>query len=304
MPHEFLATVPFDLADLHVFHLLADAGSFTLAARRAGLTQSSLTRRIQAMEEKLGVPLVERTTRRVSLSPAGAFLREQTRRLITDVDVLLKRFAEEHAQARREVKVGVSRSISLAHLPGLFAANQRHQPDLLTRVTHADSANLLEALDHRELDLGILCPPPRLPASLGITHRFQDNFVFIAPKTLPLPAAKPGTQRYRQWLLTQRWLMLAPNTQTARVMKQWLEEQDLPLEPTMQLDSFDVIIHLVAMDMGVALVPQRALAAFTRKRSLQRLPWKTRFFRELVVISRKDKNPPEHLRRFVENVLF
>ncbi len=304
MAHEYLSTVPFDLADLHLFHLLAEVGSFTAAAQRAGLTQSSLTRRIQVMETKLGVALVERTTRRVSLSPAGVFLREHSTRLITDVDAILQRMQQDYAGARREVRVGVSRSISLAHLPGLFAANQRHQPELLTRVTHADSATLLEKLDQRDLDLGILCRPTRLPTSLGITHRFCDNFVMIGPQGLKVPDSKPTTQRYRAWLMSQRWLMLSATTQTAKVMRAWLTEQGLAVEPVMELDSFDVLISLVAMDMGVALVPQRALAGFTRRRALQRLPWKARFSRDLVVVARKDKNPPEHLRRFVDHVLF
>ena len=64
--HEYLSAAPFDLDDLHIFHLLAETAHFTHAARRAGLTQSSLTRRVQSMEQKLGVPLFERSTRRVS----------------------------------------------------------------------------------------------------------------------------------------------------------------------------------------------------------------------------------------------
>eukprot|EP01031_Cornospumella_fuschlensis_P016731 gene16731-20461_t len=102
MVHEYLSTVPFDLSDLHMVHLLAETGNFTRAAHRAGLTQSSLTRRIQAMEEKLGIPLFERTTRRVRLTEAGRFVHAESARLISDVANLLQRVREDYTEARRE----------------------------------------------------------------------------------------------------------------------------------------------------------------------------------------------------------
>lgn len=304
MAHEYLSTVPFDLADLHLFHLLAETGSFTRAAQRAGLTQSSLTRRIQGMELKLGAALFERTTRRVRLTDAGRFLQDQSARLIGDVASLLQRVREDYASARREVRVGVSRSISLAHLPGLFAANQRLHPEILTRVTHGDSSIIIDSLDQRKLDLAVVCPPKRLPPHLLITHHFTDTFTLVASKSFPLPSSRPGTLPYRHWLLSQRWLLLHPQAETSRQLSTWLTTQQLTVQPAMELDSFDVIIHLVALGMGIAWVPQRALAAFPRRRSIQRLPWKQRFSRELVVLARKERQPPRHLTQFVKNILF
>jgi DNA-binding transcriptional LysR family regulator len=304
MPHEYLSTVPFDLADLHVFHLLAETGSFTSAAHRAGLTQSSLTRRIQAMEQKLGAALFERTTRRVSLTEAGQYLLSESARLVGDVAAVLKRVREQFTEARLEVRVGVSRSISLAHLPGLFSANQRLHPQVLTRVSHNDSSTLLAALDQKRLDLAVLCPPRRLPPSVMITHRFDDAFTIIAPPQLQPPKSRVVSSAYRTWLMSQHWLSLHRQAQTSLQLKSWLVSQDLPIEPGMELDSYDVIIHLVALGMGLAIVPQRAIAAFPRRHSIQRLPWKARFTRELVVLARKERQPPPHLLRFVDNILF
>jgi DNA-binding transcriptional LysR family regulator len=88
------------------------------------------------MENKLEVMLFERTTRRVLLTEAGEFMRLHSRRVLGDVDAVMQRLRMEFAGARKEVKVGVSRSITLAHLPGLFAANQRLHPEVLTRVYH------------------------------------------------------------------------------------------------------------------------------------------------------------------------
>ena len=87
-------------------------------------------------------------------------------------------------------------------------------------------------------------------------------------------------------------------------MRRWLKRQGLRVEPTMELDSFDLIINLVASGMGVALVPQRALALYRRRQSIVRLELKPMFSRDLVVLARKHRKLPEHVAGFIENVLF
>lgn len=304
MLHDYLATAPFDLRDLHHFHALAESGSFTLAARSVGLTQSSLTRVIQGMEERLGVTLFERTTRRVTLTEAGLYLKQHSRRLVGDVDAVLKRMREEFTEARREVKVGISRSVTLAHLPGIFSASQRHQPEVFTRVYHQDSTAIIESLDQRELDLGILTSPRRLPTSLEVTHRFEDVFTLIAAREHVPPPATANARAWKSWLCVQRWLMLDSAMNTGRALQAWLAAQGLEMEPAMELDSFDVIIQLVATGMGIGLVPRRALAAFARRQALQRLAWKPRFTRELAVLARKERKRAAHVQAFVGHILF
>jgi len=76
-----------------------------------------------------------------------------------------------------------------------------------------------------------------------------------------------------------------------------------PIESVGQ-PSFDLIINLVALGMGVSFVPIRALALYGRKRTLTRHSVPERFVRELVVLVRKHRKAPEHLTRFVDNVLF
>jgi DNA-binding transcriptional LysR family regulator len=78
----------------------------------------------------------------------------------------------------------------------------------------------------------------------------------------------------------------------------------LKIEPSVQLDNFDLIITLVAIGMGVSFVPIRALALYGRKKRLVRLPMQTRFERELVVLTRKRRKQPDHLEEFVKNILF
>ena len=112
--NQFLSTVPFDLYELALFHLVVKHRSFTKAAEIAGLTQSAITRQMQGVETSLGIQLLERTTRNVRVTPAGEFLFAEAARLLGDVDRSLHHLAQEFAGARKEIRVDVSRTISLS----------------------------------------------------------------------------------------------------------------------------------------------------------------------------------------------
>lgn len=302
--HEYLKTAPFDIYELHLFHLVAEHRSFTKAAERAGVTQSAVTRQVQGIEESLGVNLFERTTRSVELTPAGQMLLAESGRLLGSIDQVLQRIREEFADAKKEVRIAVSRSVSLAYLPGFFHANLRRQPQIGYRVSCEPSIEVLSALQKNEIDLGVVCPPARLPATLRITHRFTDAFVLIAPNQMA-DAATIQTKRTRlDWANRQNWLFLDESTNTGRRLGTWLRHEGIDAEPSMTLDSFDLIINLVALGMGVACVPIRALALYPRKQNIRRIEWPNRFSRELVVLVRKNRQLPPHISHFIENVLF
>jgi len=304
--HELLSRRPFDLYQLHLFRLVAESGSFTRTAQVTGLTQSAITRQIQGIEQQLGLRLLNRTTRTVTITEAGRFLLQGSAPVLGDVDVLLRRLREEYADVPREVRVGVSRSVSLSHLPGFFSANLRQGPTVISRVSYESSQTILQSLESDALDLGVLLPPGRLSTRLRITHRFRDAFTFIANRDQlerdSVSLKKPMALGH--WLENQPWLALQDTTQTGRRLTAWLRQQKLQIKPAMELDNFDLIINLVALGMGVSLVPQRALALYTRRRALVRLPWPKRFSRELVIVIRRERKTPEHLQRFVDNILF
>jgi DNA-binding transcriptional LysR family regulator len=304
--NDFLNTSPFDLYELSLFHLVVKHRSFTKAAQAAGLTQSAMTRQIQGVEHSLGIDLLERTTRSVRLTKAGEFLFHESARLLGDVDRSLRRLKEDFTDARKIIRVGVSRSIGLAHLPGFFHANLRQVSNVGYHVSYKSSAEILSALETNDLDLGVLCPPARLPRTLGITHRFTDAFTLIAPteraeQFAALPKSKPARNA---WLHKQPWLLIDENTNTGNQLRKWMARLGLKIEATMQLDSFDLIITLVSLGMGVSFVPMRALALYGRKKSLTRLHLPDRFERELVIVMRRHRKQPQHLADFIKNILF
>jgi DNA-binding transcriptional LysR family regulator len=303
--HEYLARKPFDLYALHLYHLLVKHGSFTKAAREAGLSQSAMTRQMQALEERLGVDLITRTTRSVSLTEAGDYLAKESARLLGGVSATLEGLQSTFGNARPVVRVGVSRTVAMAHIPGLFHANQQRLPSVACQVKYQTSAEILSALEQHELDVGVLSPPSPLPGSVKVTHKFKDAFTLIGSKSLAKTRPKsPRADHQLRWLQQQPWLMIQGSTVTGTLMRRWLTRRGLKLEPAMELDSFDLIINLVASGMGVSLVPQRALALYRRRQSIERLAFEPRFSRDLVVVTRKHRKLPSHVSAFVDNVLF
>jgi DNA-binding transcriptional LysR family regulator len=303
--HQFLATMPFDFYELALFHLVVKYRSFTKAAEIAGLTQSAITRQMQGVENSLGIQLLERTTRSVHVTPAGEFLYRESARLLGDLEQSLNHLAQEFAGARKEIRVDVSRTIGLAYLPGFFHANLRHLPQIGYRVTCQSSSEILAALEAHEQDIGVLCPPTRLPRTLTVTHQFEDAFTLVVATTLSSELQKITKTRARmEWLKKQNWLLIEERSNTGNQLRSWMHRQGWQAEPIMQLDNFDFIINLVSLGMGISFVPIRALALYNQRRKLVRVPMPNRFTRELVVVIRKHRKTPTHIEQFIANVLF
>jgi len=304
--NEFLATLPFDLYELSLFHLVAETGSFTRAGREAGLSQSAITRQILGMEAQLGVRLFERTTRHVGLAPAGKILYQKSGPILRTTNDLVRELQHEFHLVPRTLRVGVARSIGLAYLPGYFFAFQKKFPKVQLQIAQRTSNEIVAAVEARELDVGLICPPPHLPTTLRITHRFSDEFTTILPSDSPV-ISETGTtkiRRLKQAVPKLPWLLIDREGNTGTGLYQWLRQQRCPIEPAMELDSFDAIVTLVSLGLGASIVPHRVLPLYISRRTVRRINIKPRFVRELAVIVRKNRKQPEHLAGFVENVLF
>ena len=304
--HNYLATAPFDLYQLHLFHLVAKTASFTKAAQCAGLTQSAVTRQISGMESSLGVPLFERTTRYVALTAAGRLLSEKSTTILQSTSDLLKRLQEDFNLAPATLRIGVARSIGLAYLPGFFFSFQKTHPSVQLHLTQGTSEEIINGVQERVLDAGLVCPPRQLARLLQLTHRFQDAFTFIAPTHAPeSPELRRGTlKEVQNHFRHYRWLLLDSRSNTGGQLQKWLAAQGCPIEPAMELDSFDMIVNLVSLGLGVSLVPHRALPLYLQRRGVRRISIKNIFARELGVIVRKNRKLGEPLSSFVKSILF
>lgn len=91
---------------------------------------------------------------------------------------------------------------------------------------------------------------------------------------------------------------------TRVVLDEWIELRNAEIEPEMELDSFDVMVQLVELGLGVAFVPRRTLSAFRRGKGIHRVEVGAAPTREIGVFTRKQPQPSEEVDRFVEGILF
>jgi DNA-binding transcriptional LysR family regulator len=301
--NEYLTRRPFDLYGIELVKLVASARSFTVAAQNAGLTQSAITRHIQGIEERVGARLFERTTRTVKLTEAGEYFVSESRRIAGDVENLTQQMTSRFSDAPPIVRIGLARSVGLSYYPGFLMESRRKQPELLMRISQDLSPNLLQQLEAGDLDVAVVTAPPKLSDRLQAAHRFEDAFVFVAPKSYSLPP-RATLKALTRWSADHPWILLDENTETGRLMRRWLRGRGFSTQAAMQADNFDLIINLVAMGLGVSLVPHRALALYARNHHIQRIRTKDRFTRKLSVVVRKHRALSTPIKAFVDNILF
>lgn len=114
--------------ELQVFVAVVEAGSFTAAADRLDIAKSAVSRRVSALEERLGVQLLRRTTRRLNLTETGQSFYEQSARILADLDEAEAAAAQEHGELRGVLRVALPLSFGVRHMSEPIAAFSRLHP--------------------------------------------------------------------------------------------------------------------------------------------------------------------------------
>jgi DNA-binding transcriptional LysR family regulator len=102
--------------DLQVFVAVVEAGSFTAAAERLDIAKSALSRRVSALEARLGVQLLRRTTRRLNLTKTGQSFYERSARILADLEEAESAVAQEHGELRGSLRVALPLSFGVRHM--------------------------------------------------------------------------------------------------------------------------------------------------------------------------------------------
>ena len=113
--------------DLQAFVAVVEAGSFTAAAERLDSAKSAISRRVSALEERLGVQLLRRTTRRLNLTATGRSFYERSARILADLEEAESAVAQEHGELRGTLRVALPLSFGIRHMCEPIALfSQRH----------------------------------------------------------------------------------------------------------------------------------------------------------------------------------
>src|SRR3954469_14581498 len=116
--------------DLGFFSVLASAGSLSAAARELGITTPAVSKHLALMESRLGVPLVVRTTRRMSLTPEGELYLESARRILGEIDAMEEVLGVSKATPKGLLRVNATLGFGRSHVAPLISRFVRKHPQV------------------------------------------------------------------------------------------------------------------------------------------------------------------------------
>ncbi|CDP88039.1 MULTISPECIES: LysR substrate-binding domain-containing protein [Mycolicibacterium] len=244
----------FSLSRLSCFIAVAEELHFGRAAERLHMTQPPLSRQIQQLESELGVNLIDRTTRSVTLTPAGVAFLPDARRILQLAEGAALNVKRVPAGDLGTVVIGFTAASAHPVLPRLFDAARELLPDVTLELREMVTAAQIEALMTGELDLGMARPPLKRP---GLVSRPLLHEQLIAA----LPAAHPLVEVRRQLTLNdldgQDMVMYSPVQ--ARYFHELLISTFTIAGATPRYVQYVTQVHtmlvLVRSGIGIALVP-------------------------------------------------
>ncbi len=251
-----MITLP-TLRQLRHLAALAEHRHFGRAAGACGVTQSTLSASLKELEDLLQVPLVDRSKRKVVLTPLGQDVVEQARRVLHQAEELVRLTEAGRAPLSGTLRLGVIPTIGPFLLPRILPRLRKAYPQLRLYLTEDLTARLLAELEAGRLDAVLLA----LPYECGNTEMaelFDDRFSAVCRRDHPLakaPALAPHALDTEPLLLLRDGHCLKDHALSA-----------CGLEARRHLDAFEAtslhtLVQMVDSGLGVTLLPQLALDA-------------------------------------------
>jgi DNA-binding transcriptional LysR family regulator len=168
---------------LEYFVAVAEELNFTRAAAGLFAVQSTVSAGIRSLESELGVPLFERTHRRVALTPEGERLLPEARAAIEAIDRVRTAVSSDPRGIRGRIRVGIFTNLSFLKLPDLFAEFRRRYPlvDVQLTASPSGSTGLADDVRHGRLDLAFMGLPRTDLAALDVVELTHSPVVAVVP---------------------------------------------------------------------------------------------------------------------------
>jgi DNA-binding transcriptional LysR family regulator len=243
-----------DLRQLRYLVALAEERHFTRAAAREHIAQPALSQQIRRLEQEVGLALVERTTRRVTVTEAGQTLVARARRILSELDAANAEMQALAGVRTGHVMVGTMHTmgpVDVSHALAVF--HQRH-PGVELTVREQSSEELAEMLRDDVLDLAFLSVTERMEShGLGLHQLVSEELVVVLPAAHRLAAH--GTLRMAE-LAGEHFISYREGARLRELLI--FAAHHAGFDPQIKLESNESerIKRLVAREMGVAILPR------------------------------------------------
>src|SRR5260370_9028044 len=244
----------FDLVDLRLFLHVAEARSITHGARRSNLALASASARIRGMEQKLGIALLARDRRGVSLTQAGESVVDHARLILRQVESLQGELGVHARGLTGTVRVLSNTGDFSERLPKLLSSFLAHNPAISVDLEERESSDIGALIAAGAGDIGIASEAALSDALETLPFR-TDRLVAVAAATDAL--AKRRQIRFGE-LVGRNFVGLPHDSALQLHLARHAALQGATMRLRVRVSGFDAICRMVEAGVGTGLVPQRA----------------------------------------------
>jgi len=286
------------LRQLSIFESVARHASYSAAARELFLSQPAVSMQVRQMEEEIGLPLFERTGKRITPTQAGEEVLRYSRRIHQQLEELELVLNDIKGLKRGRLHLTMASTASYFG-PQLLAAFHHKFPDAEMRLEVTNRAGLLEALENNTTDMAIMGKPPDGRDLTGIP--FMDNPLgIIAWPQHPLAKRKdiPLSE-----IAGERFIVRERDSGTRMAAERFFASHDIELVASMEMNRSEAIKQAVEAELGLGIVSLHTIEIELRLGMLVVLDVEDfPIMRQWHIVHRNDKRfaaIPEAFKRFV-----
>src|ERR1700737_254794 len=249
-----LYAVLMELRQLRYLVALAEERHFTRAAAREHIAQPALSQQLRRLEQEGGLPLVERTTRRVAMTDAGELVLARARRILAEVDAVHAELGALRGLQTGHVGIGAMHTMGPVDVSLALALFHQRHPGVELTVREQSSEELAEMLRVDELDLAFLSVTERIEShGLGLHQLVSEELVVVLPREHRL--GKRRRVRIAE-LADDEFISFREGSRLRELLVS--AGRQAGFEPQVKLESNESqrIRRLVQRGMGLAILPR------------------------------------------------
>lgn len=284
-----------DLSQLEVFLAVAREGRFSRAAEKLYRTQSAVSQTIHKLEDELGEPLFDRSSREGVLTDAGLVLQDYAEKLLN-----LRSDAREALVELREMHRGklvlAANELTVLYLLPILSEFRRLHPMIKITVQRALGSQIPGDVLRHNVELGLLTYDPQEPQLHSVVV-YRDELAFVVPPSHPLASEKQVSIRQ---LGAESFVAHIVSSPYREKVIQAFRRHKTPLHMVVELPTLQAIKRFLVMGNGVALLPEISVEGELARGELLRIPVRElRLHRKLRLVYRKEASLSHAARAFL-----
>ncbi|MFL9985908.1 LysR family transcriptional regulator [Paraburkholderia sediminicola] len=242
-----------DLTSLRLFVAVCQEQNIARAAEREFIASSAVSRRIAEIEALIGLPVIQRQSRGITVTPVGETVLRYALTIIGNIEQMSAELSRFSSGAKGRVRAVANLSSIVQFLPEDVAAFGRGFPEVSIELEEENSADVLRIVDEHGADFGICNPVTGSEAFEQVPYR-EDRLAVLVPGGHRLAAASRVTF---DELLDDSFVGLRSESALTKLLAQQAASAGRQIDVKIRVSSLDALCRMVHAGLGIAIVPEQ-----------------------------------------------